>query len=267
MQEVAVPPLKWAGGKRWLVQRYAHLLPDSFNCYFEPFFGSGAVFFHLAPKVAVVSDLNTELMNMYQVLRDSPSDLHRVLRKHQAKHSEAYYYEQRAAQPRSALNRAARTIYLNRACWNGLYRVNRRGEFNVPKGTKSKIVLDSDNFSHLSQVLRGARIKTGDFEKTIDKSRKGDFLFVDPPYTVTHNNNGFIKYNQKLFSWSDQVRLHASVLRAAERGVKVMITNAAHDSVRELYRGFDQLLLERAAVIAGESKARGIYGELIARCY
>jgi len=267
MQEAVVPPLKWAGGKRWLVQKHGHLFPETFNRYFEPFFGSGAVFFHLQPSAAVVSDLNSELMNLYRVMRDRPNDLRRSLRNHEKRHDELYYYQLRASRPRSLLSRASRLIYLNRTCWNGLYRVNQKGEFNVPKGTKSKVLLETDDFEFASRVLSCAEIEVCDFEVTIDRSECGDFLFVDPPYTVKHNNNGFVKYNQKLFSWSDQIRLHSSLVRAVSRGVKVMVTNAAHEAIHDLYRDFDQVLLERATVIAGDRRARGTYGELVARWY
>lgn len=264
---VVVPPLKWAGGKRWFAANHLNLLPERFNTYIEPFMGSGALFFSMKPDRAVLSDINGELINLYEVIRDTPGALEAKLAEHQRRHCVDYYYEVRRTKPRTALNKAARTLYLNRTCWNGLYRVNLRGEFNVPKGTKDSVVLATDNFHNLAKLLKTAAIFCQDFEQTIDAAKPGDFAFVDPPYTVAHNNNGFVKYNQNLFSWDDQIRLRDAVMRAANRGVKVLVTNAAHKSVMSLYKGFEQVIVDRAGVIAGDASMRGRYQELVARCY
>jgi DNA adenine methylase len=159
--------------------------------------------------------------------------------------------------------RAARFIYLNRTCWNGLYRVNKKGEFNVPIGTKSSVILEGDDFELVSKALKSATITTCDFETTIDKAGRGDFIFIDPPYTVKHNLNGFIKYNENIFSWQDQVRLKKSISDAVEKGAFVLVTNANHKSIKELYKGSGEMIaLNRASVIAGKSEARGTYSEL-----
>ncbi len=258
-----VPPLKWAGGKRWLVSNHKDLLPKKFNKYIEPFLGSGAVFFNIQPNQALISDLNPELINLYEVIRDEPLKLERKLKEHQNRHSTEYYYSMRSLQPRSKITAAARTLYLNRTCWNGLYRVNLKGEFNVPKGSKDNVILATDNFSTLSEILSRAEIKCQDFQKSVDSAEEGDFLFVDPPYTVAHNNNGFVKYNQNLFSWKDQLRLRDALLAAAQRGVEVVLTNAAHSSVKEIYSDFKLLVVERAGVISGLKSSRGKYEELV----
>lgn len=258
-----VPPLKWAGGKRWFVSNHKDLLPRKFNKYIEPFLGSGAVFFSIQPEQALISDLNPELINLYEVIRDEPLKLEKKLKEHQRKHSTEYYYSMRALQPRNKITAAARTLYLNRTCWNGLYRVNLQGEFNVPKGTKDTVVLATDDFSNLSKILSKAEIKCQDFQKSIEAAEEGDFLFVDPPYTVAHNNNGFVKYNQNLFSWEDQLRLRDVLLEAVRRGAEVVLTNAAHNSVKEIYSKFDQLVVERAGVISGLKTSRGKYEELV----
>jgi len=258
-----VPPLKWAGGKRWFVSNHQDLLPKKFNKYIEPFLGSGAVFFSVQPEKSLISDLNPELINLYEVIRDEPVKLEKKLKEHQWKHSTDYYYAMRALKPRNKITAAARTLYLNRTCWNGLYRVNLKGEFNVPKGTKDTVVLDTDDFSKLSDILGKAEIKCQDFQKSVDAAEEGDFLFVDPPYTVAHNNNGFVKYNQNLFSWDDQLRLRDALMAAVQRGVEVVLTNAAHNSVKEIYSNFDQLVVERAGVISGLKSSRGKYEELV----
>ncbi len=262
-----VPPLKWAGGKRWFAAKHLKLLPDNFGTYIEPFMGSGALFFSLQPDQAIISDINGELINLYEVIRDTPEALEIKLAEYQRRHCTDFYYEVRRTRPRTALNKAARTLYLNRTCWNGLYRVNLQGEFNVPKGTKDRVVLATDNFDHLAILLKKATIICQDFEQTIDSAKQGDFAFIDPPYTVAHNNNGFVKYNQNLFSWDDQIRLRDAVARAASRGVKVLVTNAAHKSVMSLYKDFEQVIVDRAGVIAGDASMRGRYQELVARWY
>jgi DNA adenine methylase len=160
--------------------------------------------------------------------------------------------------------RAARFIYLNRTCWNGLYRVNKLGKFNVPKGTKQSVILDTDCFSVTSRLLRNAILLDGDFEKIIDQAKERDLLFIDPPYTVRHNNNSFIEYNEKLFSWADQKRLFISLKRAKERNVLIVSTNANSKSIRKLYGGtFKTKVVSRHSVISSKSESRGKFEELI----
>lgn len=262
-----VPPLKWAGGKRWFVSNHKDLLPKKFNKYIEPFLGSGAVFFSVQPEQALISDLNPELINLYEVIRDEPFKLEKKLKEHQRQHSTEYYYSMRALQPRNRITAAARTLYLNRTCWNGLYRVNLKGEFNVPKGTKDTVVLATDDFKSLSEVLKKAEIKCQDFQLSIDSAEAGDFIFIDPPYTVAHNNNGFVKYNQSIFKWDDQVRLRNSIDEAVARGVIVLLTNAAHKSVKELYKNYKKIIVSRAGVISGSASSRGAYEEMLVRAY
>lgn len=257
------PFLKWAGGKRWFVAGHLGVFPTEFNRYIEPFLGSGAVYFSLQPSTAILSDINEELINAYRVVRDHWSALEDELMWHEVRHCSAHYYEVRASKPRSAIKRAARMIYLNRTCWNGLYRVNARGEFNVPIGTKTQVALDSDDFSSLSKLLKKAELCSCDFEAIVDRADCGDLLFVDPPYTVKHNLNGFLKYNDKIFSWQDQVRLRDALSRACDRGAKVVLTNANHESIRELYSNFNQFALERQSVLSGLIKSRGSTEELL----
>ncbi len=258
-----VPFLKWAGGKRWLTNKYARLLPDTFETYIEPFLGGAAVYFHLRPDKAVLSDKNPELINVYQQIKKDWRNVHKALRRHQALHHKDYYYEERARERRVAHERAAQFLYLNRTCWNGLYRVNTRGEFNVPIGTKSTVLLNTDDFPETAALLKTAKLMTADFESTMELATRGDFIFVDPPYITRHNFNGFVKYNEEIFSWADQVRLAQAVRRAASRGVKLLVTNAAHKSVRDLYRGIGkQLNLDRASVLAADPDNRGVTTEI-----
>lgn len=256
------PFLKWAGGKRWLVAQREFHAPLFSGRYIEPFLGGGAVFFKLLPKNAILSDLNPDLINAYKVVRDFPEELIFELNRHQESHSKSYYYDVRASRPDSAVSLAAKFIYLNKTCWNGLYRVNLRGEFNVPIGTKSNIV-GSDNYFELSDALRESVIVCEDFESILSKSEAGDFIFLDPPYTVKHNSNGFVKYNELLFSWNDQERLKVAVDAAAERGAFFLMTNADHASIKELYIDYSREAMTRSSVISGLSHGRGKYNELI----
>lgn len=264
-QLISPPPfLKWAGGKRWLSSRIVELAQPILGKYIEPFLGGGAVFFALKPSQAILSDVNSELVNAYLAIRCNPNRVVQLLLEHQRRHSKDYFYRIRSYKPRCEFRMAARFIYLNRTCWNGLYRVNLSGKFNVPIGTKSTVIMPTDNWSEISNLLKPVKIFCGDFEGTIEDAKHGDVVFADPPYTVKHNFNGFIKYNDALFSWNDQIRLRDALLRAKRRGVRVIATNAHHVSIKELYQ--EHFVLEpvaRASVLAGSSAHRGYYEELL----
>jgi DNA adenine methylase len=260
-----VPLLKWAGGKRWLIPHAKDIFPTSYNRYIEPFLGGGAVFFHLRPEHSILSDINQELIDTYTAIRENWRLVQSHLEKHQNLHCKEYYYKIRASKPRTLATRAARMLYLNRTCWNGLYRLNLKGEFNVPIGTKTSVLLDSDNFDAASCLLKKSILSSCDFEETIEKATNGDFLFIDPPYTVKHNLNGFIKYNENLFSWDDQIRLRNATMRAANRNVKITVSNAAHESVKELYKDFQWVEIPRKSILSGDPKYRVDTAELIIR--
>ncbi len=262
-----LPFLKWAGGKRWFAREYSTFLPSTFNRYVEPFAGSAAVFFHLRPRPALLSDVNAELVGVYCAIKERPDLIARYLARHQAAHSKDHYYRVRATSYRSSYARAARTIYLNRTCWNALYRVNQAGQFNVPIGTKTRVCLPSDDFVAVAALLSGVEIRHSDFEPVVTEARKGDFVFVDPPYTVKHNLNGFLKYNEQIFRWEDQERLRGAVEKAVRRGAQVLVMNADHESVRDLYRGFRQVKVERTSVIAASREHRGRQTELAIQCW
>lgn len=261
--QTAEPFLKWAGGKRWLVSGYSHLFPRDSGRYIEPFLGSAAVFFHINPASAILSDSNPDLINTYIVIRENWELLETALERHQDRHCESHYYSVRSKIPTNLIARAARFLYLNRTCWNGLYRENRAGQFNVPIGTKDTVLLDTDDFYAASIRLNSAELVCCDFEETIDRAEPNDFLFVDPPYTVKHNINGFVKYNQKIFNWDDQVRLRNALIRARKRDVLIMVTNANHESIQDLYRGFSQQAIFRRSTIAANSANRGQAEELL----
>jgi len=257
------PFLKWAGGKRWFTARYAQSIPHFEGRYIEPFLGGGAVFFHLGPKSAVLSDTNEWLISTYEALRDGWRQIEEILKRHEAAHCHDYYYHIRSKKCRGRYERAAQFLYLNRTCWNGLFRVNLKGQFNVPIGTKTNVLLN-DDFEKIASLLKRAVLKVQDFEVTIDNAKKGDFIFADPPYTVKHNYNGFIKYNENIFSWGDQERLQQALCRARTRGAKIMLTNANHESIRNLYSNdFRISELERVSLLSGKKEFRSKVSELL----
>jgi len=262
------PFLKWPGGKRWLVHQYASLFPRRFERYLEPFLGGGAVFFHLMPSQAILSDSNSDLVNAYRCLKKHAKTIDKGLYALHCRHGRKLYYRMRAAHPRLQVPRAIRFLYLNRTCFNGIYRVNLKGEFNVPIGTKNLVAYPKDYLQSVAACLRDAEIRVSDFEKTIDEATVHDFVFVDPPYTVMHNNNNFLKYNANLFSWTDQVRLASAVKRAAARGAFVMVSNADHRSVRALYSDFGKHhCVSRTSILAADSVRRRQTTELVITNY
>jgi len=261
------PFLKWPGGKRWFINHFAKLLPSEFVRYIEPFLGGGSVYFHLRPHKAILADTNEELITTYRAIRDDWMQVVYALRRHKKDHSEEHYYRVRGSRPTSPTDRAARLIYLNRTCFNGIYRVSQKGDFNVPKGTRASILRPTDDFEGVAKLLATADLRIRDFEPLIDEAGAGDLVFADPPYTVNHNNNGFMRYNEKLFSWADQKRLAASLSRACRRGAMVVATNADHLSVKRLYwgNGFRLRSVERASSISCTAASRMQFKEVIIR--
>lgn len=256
------PLIKWPGGKRALADSILKYVPERFGKYYEPFLGGAAVFFALRPESAVLSDTNVDLINAYIQVRDNPQELAQVLKSF--KNSESDYYAIRAKALRKPVRKAARMLYLARLSFNGIHRVNLRGEFNVPYGYKTHLSpVDEGRLFSISNALRTAVIRSGDFEYTTRDAALGDVVYFDPPYTVAHGLNGFVKYNERIFSWHDQERLaeHAKVL--AKRGCRVIISNADHQSIHKLYKGFRCEVIERPSVIAASSNHRRTITECI----
>ena len=257
--------IKWPGGKKWLIPLLLNICPQQFGTYYEPFLGGGSVYFALEPKQAVISDINAELINLYQIMRDEPQKLAELMLEHQRFHNSQYYYKVRMQIPEDKIKQAARTLYLNRTCFNGMYRVNKAGRFNVPIGTKKNCAYDIETFTDISKKLVDAQIFCCDFAQSIQKAGMGDLIFVDPPYTVAKNQDAFIKYNQKLFEWTDQVRLFDELNEAKKRGSYIVLTNVKHNTIEEMYKkeGYYVKTLERTSNIAGKVDKRGIVKELI----
>lgn len=259
------PFLKWPGGKRWLIANYRHIFPAEYNNYFEPFLGGGSAFFALMPQRATISDINGELVKAYKVMARNPMQLREQLIWHQGQHSIAHYYTVRSNVPNDVIEQAARFLYLNRTCFNGMYRVNHLGEFNVPIGTKQQFVDDVMHFEDYSEVLRNVHIRRQDFVDTIREATNRDLIFADPPYTIAHNQNAFIKYNEKLFSWKDQKRLLAALVKARARGAIIIATNADYLPIRKMYEdnNFITQPVGRFSSISGSKAGRGTQSELL----
>jgi DNA adenine methylase len=261
------PFLKWAGGKNWLMPIIKKYTPSKFRKYYEPFLGSGSIFFALRPKPAVLSDLNQNIIQTYIALRDKPHALIAKLRS-MTYNKDYYYFIRDVYKPRSLAHQAARIIYLNRTCWNGLYRENIEGKFNVPFGKfHNPCICDENNLLLASDLLQGADLYFQDFETTLSTAKKGDFIFLDPPYISSHRNNGFLKYNNKIFSWADQVRLVKIVRHLDKRGCYILMTNANHQSVMDLYSGFYFSFESRYSSIAADKAKREVISELIISNY
>lgn len=258
----ASPFIKWPGGKREVLRSLLPIVPPTLSRYFEPFLGGAALYFAMQPRHAVLSDTNENLINLYKQVRDEPRELIRILKTFE--NSEDYYYQLRDMTFRSAAKRAARLLYLTRLSFNGIHRVNLRGEFNVPYGHKTYLsTCDEDQILAASHILQFAKIVVSDFEKATLTADAGDFIYFDPPYTVAHKNNGFIKYNENIFSWDDQLRLadHARIL--ASRGCHVVVSNADHQSIHKLYRGFRKKRVRRFSRIAASSAHRRAITEML----
>lgn len=249
-----------------MVNQNSPIIPEKFNTYIEPFLGSGAVFFSIKRISSfILSDINEELINCYEAIKSDYSSVEELLTEHLNNHSKEYYYLVREIQPDSSAKQAARFLYLNKTCFNGLYRVNRNGKFNVPVGSKVGSITE-DRLSEVSKKLRSGQLIKNDFENIIQMAKKGDFIFVDPPYTVNHNLNGFIEYNEKIFRWEDQIRLKDALVAALERGVMITLTNADHESIRDLYSDFGEIeVLERPSLIAGKGSVRKCTTEILIR--
>lgn len=249
------PLIRWPGGKRALVAQLTESFPIKYDRYYEPFFGGGAIFFALSPPRAVLSDINADLICAYTAVRDDPMALIAELKNF--RNTEEFYYTVRASRPTDAVGKAARLLFLTRLSFNGIYRVNLKGDFNVPYGKKGHVTpFDYEKILETHERLKDAVLLVQDFESATSDASANDLVYFDPPYTVAHANNGFVKYNENIFSWADQVRLsqHARVLAA--RGCFVAVSNADHVSVDELYQGFNKVVINRFSVIAASSAHR-----------
>lgn len=256
------PILKWPGGKRALAQTIARFVPGKYGTYYEPFCGGAALFLALDPPRAVLGDTNAELIECYQTLAKDPDAVISELA--MMRNDARSYFSVRASRPASPAGRAARLIYLCRLSFNGIYRVNKAGEFNVPYGRRDhRSVCEPEHLRAVALRLARADLQCGDFQTTVETVQAGDVVYFDPPYTLAHGSNGFIKYNSQLFAWSDQERLARVAADLADRGAMVLVSNADHRDVRALYPGFVCHVIHRHSVIAATTAARRLVTEVL----
>lgn len=239
----ALPLVKWAGGKRGLVDRLLRYVPPAFGTYYEPFAGGATLFFHLGPPRAVLADANPHLIELYTVVRDRTAELAAALDALQPYVLEkSFYYEMRRRLPETLdpVQRAARLIYLNKTCYNGLYRENSRGEFNVPFGRyhRPPTLYQRDNLFAAAVALRHARLLCCDFAEAVRDAIAGDFIYFDPPYVPLNATASFTRYTRDAFSEEDQRRLARVFRELAERGCRVLLSNSDTPLVRTLYADF-----------------------------
>ncbi len=272
------PFVKWVGGKTQLLSKIKDLMPKEYNRYFEPFVGGGALLFEVKPKEFLINDFNSELVEAYKSLTNK-SDfelLKESLKAHENEHSEEHYYQVREMDkledfidlPRHV--RAARMIYLNKACFNGLYRVNAKGYFNVPSGKKKKVTcFEESNLNDLYNFFNSSsyEILNGDFEEAVRNAKKGDFVYFDPPYDTWDDKNSFTSYAKNPFGKDEQVRLSNVYKALSNKGVYVMLSNHNTDFIRELYKDFNIHIVEAKRMINSKADGRGNVEEVIITNY
>ena len=269
------PFLKWAGGKSQLLEQFTPFFPKKFGRYCEPFTGSAAVYWHLfsqREKGKVVfdgvrlTDSNDELINCYTVVRDNVEQLIERLTEYRQQHDKATYYKVRKLKVSelTTLERAARFIYLNKTCYNGLYRVNRSGQFNVPMGSyKNPSIFDAEELIKVSQALQGADIQTADFREVLHWAKDGDFIYFDPPYAPVSKTASFTSYTENPFGEKEQKELAEIYRTLSQCGCKLMLSNSWIKSIVDLYKEFHVIEVKATRAINSNPERRGRISELL----
>ncbi len=266
------PFLKWAGGKGRLIEQYRPHFPTTIRQYYEPFLGGGAIFFYLVGrfKQAVLADVNPELVNVYQCVRDQVEPLIQLLEHHGHHHSHSHYYDTRAqTELQISLQRAARLIYLNKTCFNGLYRENSKGYFNVPMGSyKNPKICDRTTLRLASAALKSTEIQCESFDRVLKQAwHPQDFVYFDPPYYPISATSRFTSYNRYGFTPEDQIHLRDTFATLAERGVQVMLSNSDCPFIHDLYQGFHVRPIQANRAINANARRRGKITELLITSY
>jgi DNA adenine methylase len=265
--QTAKPFIKWAGGKSSLLGHLKEFVPANYNRYCEVFLGGGAFFFHLAPSEAILSDANAELIHCFQMVQKTPEELIEALQSYENEESE--FYRVRAQNPNtlSPVNRAARFIYLNKTCFNGLYRVNRSGKFNTPYANNPNArYIDEKTLLTASVALKKTMLLCGDFSKVVNlQAKKHDFFYFDPPYMPVAEFSDFKRYTPNQFEEEDHIRLAQTFRKLDKMGCYVLLSNSYHPKVKELYKGFDQVVVTAPRFINCRGGRRGHVKELLIR--
>lgn len=274
--ELVKPVVKWVGGKRQLLPEIEKLMPKSYTTYYEPFVGGAAVLLHEQPKKAVVNDFNKELINTYKVIQNNVDELIEVLKIHDELNSKDYFYDVRewdrlpGYEERSDIEIAGRFIFLNKTCFNGLYRVNQAGEFNTPYGKyKNPNIINEVGLKVLSNYFNEADItfKTGDFEDAVKYIRKGSFVYFDPPYQPISTTSNYTGYTSGGFDEKDQIRLRELCDRLDAKGVKFLLSNSNVPFIQEQYKKYTIDVVGAKRAINSNGKKRGEVEEVLIRNY
>lgn len=260
------PFLRWIGGKNWLIPHISFLTSKiKFRNYHEPFFGGGSVFFSLKiNNKSFISDSNIELINTYKSVKKNPKEVCDFLSEFDQ--NEEFYYYLRSQKFNDPYKEAARFIHLNKTSFNGLYRVNSKGKYNVAYGKKTFNLNYLNGLIHFaSKKLKSSNINECDFKETLSQIKKGDLVYLDPPYTITNNKNGFIKYNEKQFSYDDQIELSNFIKELKNRGAYYILSNAHHPDIKKIYYCPDDniISLTRGSVVGAKIASRGKYKEYL----
>lgn len=266
------PIVKWVGGKRQLMFELIKNMPKSYNRYFEPFIGGGALFFELQPDRAYISDMNEELINLYSIVRDNVYELIEDLSRYEV--SKEYFLKIRNIDRTekyaelSDIERASRFIYLNRTCFNGMYRVNSKGEFNVPFGHyKNPRIIDENNLLNCSELLKKTEIKCADFSEILTKVKKGDLVYFDPPYVPLNETSSFTSYTKDGFDINMQFKLRDVCDELDNKGVKFMLSNSDTKLANELYANYEIKKVFASRQINANADGRGKITEVLVRNY
>lgn len=276
--KLATPVVKWVGGKRQLLPEIKKCLPKNFNTYFEPFVGGGAVLFEIQPKKVIVNDINKELINLYSVIQNNVDELINVLSDSNkyANTAECYYAireldrEPQKYNQLTGIERAARILYLNKTCYNGLYRVNSMGEFNSPFGSyKNPNVVNEITLRAVSKYFNNSNIKflNGDFEKSLKTAKKGDFVYFDPPYAAISKTSNFTGYNENGFGESEQIRLKELCDTLNKKEIKFLLSNSDCEFIRDLYKDYNIITIQAKRAINSNGNNRGLVSEVLIRNY
>ena len=260
----ATPFLKWVGGKTSLLHELLKHVPSRLRRYHEPFVGGGALFFAVAPTRAILCDSNDELIHCYTQVRDGAGAVLDALAKHV--YDRDHFTAVRALEPKllGPAERAARFVYLNKTCFNGLWRVNRAGRFNVPIGRyKDPRFCDPSTLLRASHALKGVQLLNLTFEKALERTAPGDFVYLDPPYDPVSPTASFASYTKAGFGWEDQERLAAECKTLNRRGVRFLLSNSATPRIRELYKSFEQRTVRAPRHINSKAEGRGHVDELL----
>jgi DNA adenine methylase len=263
------PFLKWAGGKTRLISQYKDYFPQHYQTYYEPFLGGGAVFFHLQPSHAVLTDINADLVITYRCVRDNLEELITLLQAHQQRHNSEYYYDVRNYHNGTDLTKAARFIYLNKTCFNGLYRVNSQGKFNVPVGKyKNPGICQEEVLRVASLALQKVEIKQANFAEVLNYATgTNDFVYFDPPYYPLNKTSNFTAYSNFCFDENQQIKLRDIFIELADKGVKVMLSNSDCPLIRDLYSDFNVHTISAARSINSNAQKRGKITEVLVTSY